>query len=52
MTNEQKRSRHDQLISTTKEGKIELTEQELSRVAGGGIVVEYLKSFDASMKIG
>jgi hypothetical protein len=50
MTNEQKRSRHDQLISTTKESKIELTEQELKRVAGGAIV-DYLK-YDAFMKIG
>jgi hypothetical protein len=37
MTNEQKRSRRDRLTLTTNEGKSELTEQELSRVAGGGI---------------
>ena len=38
MTNEQKRSRRDRLTLTTHEGKSELTEQELSRVAGGSIL--------------
>ena len=37
MTNEQKRSRRDRLTLTTNEGKSELTEQELSRAAGGSI---------------
>jgi hypothetical protein len=37
MTNEQKRSRRDRLTLTTNEGKSELTEQDLSRVAGGSI---------------
>jgi hypothetical protein len=37
MTNEQKRSGRDRLTLTTNEGKSELTEQELSRVAGGSI---------------
>jgi len=40
MTNEQKRSRRDRLTLTTNEGKSELTEQELSRVAGGSILGE------------
>jgi len=37
MTNEQKRSRRDRLTLTTNEGRSELTERELSRVAGGTI---------------
>jgi hypothetical protein len=37
MTNEQKRSQRDQLILTTEEGKIELTEQELKRITGGSV---------------
>ena len=43
MTKEQKRSRRERLTLTTNEGKIELTEQELSRVTGG--------AFNAYMKI-
>ena len=39
MTNEQKRSRRDRLTVTTNESKSELTEQELSQVAGGTIGV-------------
>jgi hypothetical protein len=35
MSYEQKSSRRDQLTSTTKDGKIELTEEQLSRVGGG-----------------
>ena len=36
MTNAPKSSRRDLLTTTTDEGKIDLTEQELSRVTGGG----------------
>ena len=35
MSYEQKSSRRDHLTSTTKDGKIELTEEQLSRVGGG-----------------
>ena len=35
MSHEQKSSRRDHLTFTTQEGKIELTEEQLSRVAGG-----------------
>ena len=35
MTNAPKSSRRDHLTTTTDESKIDLTEQELSRVAGG-----------------
>jgi hypothetical protein len=35
MSTEGKRSRRDHLTATTPDGKIELTEEELSRVAGG-----------------
>ena len=35
MSYEQKSSRRDLLTSTTKDGKIELTEEQLSRVGGG-----------------
>jgi hypothetical protein len=35
MSYEQKSARRDHLTSTTKDGKIELTEEQLSRVAGG-----------------
>jgi hypothetical protein len=35
MSYEQKSSRRDHLTSTTKNGKIELTEEQLSRVGGG-----------------
>ena len=31
----EQRSRRDHLTSTTKDGKIELTEEQLSRVGGG-----------------
>jgi len=37
MTNEQRRSLRGRLTLTTNEGRSELTEQELSRVAGGTI---------------
>jgi hypothetical protein len=46
MSYEQKSSRRDHLTSTTKDGKIELTEEQLSRVGGGHKAngqVEYLK---------
>lgn len=46
MSYEQKLSRRDHLTSTTKNGKIELTEEQLSRVGGGHKErgqVEYLK---------
>lgn len=35
MSYEPKSSRRDHLTSTTKDGKIELTEEQLSRVGGG-----------------
>jgi hypothetical protein len=35
MSYEQKSSRRDHLTFTTKDGKIELTEEQLSRVGGG-----------------
>lgn len=35
MSYEQKSSRRDHLTSTTTDGKIELTEEQLSRVGGG-----------------
>jgi hypothetical protein len=35
MTEEQNRSRREHLTSTTNKGEIELSEQELNRVAGG-----------------
>lgn len=50
MSYEQKSSRRDHLTSTTKDAKIELTEEQLSRVGGGykgNGQVEYLQ-----MKIG
>jgi hypothetical protein len=41
MSYEQKSSRRDHLTSTTKDGKIELTEGQLSRVVGGGVHFKY-----------
>ena len=35
MSNKGQGSRHDHLTATTPDGKIELTEEELSRVSGG-----------------
>jgi len=49
MTDAPKSSQRDHLTATTDEGKIELTEEELNRVAGGKgaaggqLKVEYLK---------
>ena len=40
MSYEQKSSRRDHLTSTSKDGKIELTEEQLSRV-GGGVHLKY-----------
>ena len=40
MSYEQKSSRRDHLTLTTKDGKIELTEEQLSRV-GGGVHLKY-----------
>jgi hypothetical protein len=37
MSYEQKPSRRDRLTSTTKDGKIELTEDQLSRLSGGSV---------------
>ena len=37
MSYEQKPLRRDHLTSTTKDGKIELTEEQLSRVSGGSV---------------
>jgi len=39
MSDEQKSSQRDDLTLTTEESKIELSEQELSRVTGGVITV-------------
>jgi hypothetical protein len=51
MSYETKSSRRDQLLTgTTDGGKIELTEQELSRVAGGTALK--LKAADSFLKIG
>jgi hypothetical protein len=41
MSYEQKSSRRDHLTSTTKDGKIELTEEQLSRVGGAGVHLKY-----------
>ena len=41
MSYEQKSARRDHLTSTTKDGKIELTEEQLSRVVGGGVHFKY-----------
>ena len=38
MSYEQKSSRRDHLTSTTKDGKIELTEEQLSRVAAAASI--------------
>jgi hypothetical protein len=50
MNQAQKSSRRDHLTLTTKEGKIELTEEQVSRVTGGAFDA-FLK-YDAFMKIG
>jgi len=42
MNHEEKSSRRDHLTLTTEQGRIELTEQELSRVTGAA-VVDYFK---------
>jgi hypothetical protein len=41
MSYEQKSSRRDHLTSTSKDGKIELTEEQLSRVGGAGVHLKY-----------
>jgi hypothetical protein len=41
MSYEQKSSRRDHLTSTTEDGKIELAEEQLSRVVGGGVHLKY-----------
>ena len=41
MNHEQASSRRDHLTVTTKDGKIELTEEQLDRVSGGGIHLKY-----------
>ena len=43
MSYEQKPSRLDHLTSTTKDGKIELTEEQLSRVGGGSLALNFRK---------
>jgi bacteriocin-like protein len=40
MSNEGKRSRSDHLTATTPDGRIELTEEELSSVSGGAAVAK------------
>jgi hypothetical protein len=50
MNQEQNSSRRDHLTLTTKEGKIELTEEQVSRITGGA--VDSFIWFDAFMKIG
>ena len=50
MKREQKSSRRDQLTLTTEDGKIELTEERLSRVTGGAVVDYFLKYNDTFMK--
>jgi hypothetical protein len=52
MSYEQKSSRRDHLTSTTKDGKIELTEEQLSRVGGGYVrVTGLLKFSNVSLKL-
>jgi hypothetical protein len=52
MSYEQKSSRRDHLTSTTKDGKIELTEEQLSRVGGGYVrVTGLLKFSNVSLKV-
>jgi hypothetical protein len=51
MKQEQKPSRRDHLTLTTEEGKIELMEEQLSRVIGGGTVFTHKAEIAASMKI-
>jgi len=41
MKHEEKSSRRDHLTLTTEQGRIELTEEELSRVTGAGIHFKY-----------
>jgi len=41
MSYEQKSSRRDHLTSTSKDGKIELTEEQLGRVGGAGVHLKY-----------
>ncbi len=52
MTDTPKSSRRDHLITTTEDGKIELTEQELNRVNGGAAFDAFLKWGEASIKRG
>jgi hypothetical protein len=39
-TNEPKPKTADDLLKTTKDNKVELNEEELKRVSGGGIVIK------------
>ena len=51
MSYEQKSSRRDHLTSTTKDGKIELNEEQLSRVAGGTHVPGLNKYSNVTLKV-
>ena len=44
MSNEGQGSRRDRLTATTPDGKIELTEEELSRVSGGAVAGDLSKT--------
>ena len=52
MSYEQASSRRDHLTLTTKEGKIELTEEQLDRVTGGAKVSGNTKWGDIELKRG
>ena len=43
MNHKEKSSPRDHLTLTTEQGRIELTEQELSRVTGAAVPVDYFK---------
>ena len=51
MSYEQKSSRRDHLTSTTTDGKIELTEEQLSRVGGGYKVGEVVTTEAMDLKL-
>lgn len=52
MSYEQASSRRDHLTLTTKDGKIELTEEQLDRVTGGAKVAGNTKWGDIELKRG
>ena len=52
MSYEQKSSRRDLLTSTTEDGKIELNEEQLSRVGGGYVRVSGARKWsDVPLKV-